>query len=363
MSANGSGPSGIGRAERLADRQAGHVDPRRDGQRHRAREARVDLQQRGHPGRVELDLDVGHGREGDPLRDGARERLEPLVVQGAPRHGDPRVDLQALARDDAGDVPVGPRDDVERVLGPRQVLLHEQRPVALERLQLGADLDEPDAAGAAARPGLDDHRQRDGRRVERRVDQERLRDAHVPAAARGERPFVEARAERLLRGEHEGDPGGGVVLAPLREREQLGVDRGDDHVDAVAPAALQEQVGEARVVAARQDRAAVGRDEVQAGGERVDVGGEHRDGLALHRAQDRDARRAAGAGHEDAPHVSGHRRCSRPAARPASHPAWGTAACRCRGPPRAARRSAPGRSAPSSAPWSAAAPRRGSGGP
>ena len=51
MSSNGSGPSGIGSAERLADRQPRHVDAGADGERHRAGEARVDLEQGGLAGR------------------------------------------------------------------------------------------------------------------------------------------------------------------------------------------------------------------------------------------------------------------------------------------------------------------------
>ena len=75
------------------------------------------------------------------------KRSRRLVVQRAAGHRDPRVDLQPLARDHGGDVPVGAGQHVERVLGAGQVLLHELRAVALERLELGAPLD---AAGSRA---------------------------------------------------------------------------------------------------------------------------------------------------------------------------------------------------------------------
>ncbi len=228
-------------------------------------------------------------------------------MQRAAGHGDPRVDLQALARDDRDDLPVGAREHVERVLRPRQVLLHEQRAVALERLQLGAALDQPDAARAAAGARLDDHRQLDRGGVERVVDDDGRGHAHVLAAALGQHPLVEAGLERRHAGEHERGADRGELLAALRQREQLGVDGRDHDVDRVAPALLQQRVGEARVVAAQQDRAAGGLDEVEAGGERVDVARQHRHGLAVHGAQDRDARRAAGAGHEHARGVSRHR--------------------------------------------------------
>ena len=66
-------------------------------------------------------------------------------------------------------LPVGPREDVERVLGPRQVLLDEQRAVALDALEVRDALDQPDAARAAAHAGLDDHRAARGGGVERPV--------------------------------------------------------------------------------------------------------------------------------------------------------------------------------------------------
>ena len=228
-------------------------------------------------------------------------------MQRAAGHGDPRVDLQALARDHGDDLPVGARERVERVLRAGQVLLHEQRAVALEHLQLGAALDQPDAARAAAGARLDDHRELDRGGIEGVVDDDGRGHAHVLAAALGQHPLVEARLERRHAGEHERGADRGELLAALRQREQLGVDGRDHDVDRVAPALLQQRVGEARVVAAQQDRAAVGLDEVEAGAERVDVARQHRHGLAVHGAQDRDARRAAGAGHEHARGVRRHR--------------------------------------------------------
>ena len=76
MSSNGSGPSGIGVPSASPIASLRHVDPRGDGQRHRAREAGVDLQQGGLAGGVELDLHVGDGGQADQAGDVAGEAFE-----------------------------------------------------------------------------------------------------------------------------------------------------------------------------------------------------------------------------------------------------------------------------------------------
>ena len=268
------------RAERLADRQPRHVDAGADGERHRAGEAGVDLEQRRLAGRVALDLHVGDRGQADQRRDLARERLQRLVVQRAAGDGDPRVDLQALARHDRGDVPVGAREHVERVLRARQVLLHEQRAVALERLQLGAPLDQPDAARAAARARLDDHRQLDRGGVEGGVDDDGRR---ARARDRGS-----ARPAPTCRGRSRASPRcASTSVVPAAANSSRRRASGSSSVSTVGittSIASRRQrssscVGEARVVAARQDRAPRRIDEVEARAERVDVARQHRHGL------------------------------------------------------------------------------------
>ena len=137
-------PEGIGAAERLEDGELRHVDPARHRQRHRPREARVDLEQGGLAARGHLDLDVRDPSQADARGDLAAELLEGLVALGQPGDRDPRIDAEALAGDHGDDLAVAPRQDVERVLGPGEVLLDEHRAVAgkaLELVEVGDQLD------------------------------------------------------------------------------------------------------------------------------------------------------------------------------------------------------------------------------
>src|SRR5690606_6820795 len=122
-------------AREQVDHERGDVDARGDRQRQGAREARVDLEERGPPRPVAPQLHVGDPYEAYRPSDSGRRRLELVVAHGAAGDRDPRVHPGARAGDGRDDPTVTVGDDVDGVLLAGKQILHDEVLVDGERLE------------------------------------------------------------------------------------------------------------------------------------------------------------------------------------------------------------------------------------
>ncbi len=264
-----------------------HVDAGGHRQRHGARKARVDVQQLGRAVCVFTKLDVGDVGEIEARRDGAGERDEPLVADGAAGDGDAGVDLETRARHDGQRRGGAVGEHVHRILAAREQLLRDHAAVSRTIGERGEAVDAPHARAAGATPRFDDERRFPRIVREGGVDDASSWNGTDAAAGGDQRQLVGADIERPLVGQQQFDAARFEVGAAAREGQQLHVDGGDDDVHVRVGAASQHVVDETRIGAAKQQPATLGRYEVQPRGIRIDVAGEQLDARLGHRVHER----------------------------------------------------------------------------
>ena len=120
---------------------------------------------------------------------------------------------------------------------------------------------------------------------------------HVPGAATGQGQLVQGQVEGPLRGQHQLDPGRGVLAAGPGQRAHLGVHGRDQDSRAERGAAGQDGRREAGIQACRDEGPRVRRQQVQAGRPRVHVRRQQlHGGIVLERLDDRHRGRPPGPG-------------------------------------------------------------------